>query len=160
MRTDAEHVALQPRRVGRCCCGSLTVQTTGEPELIGACSCQECQRRTGSVLSVSAYWLRKHVCPAGPAMRYQRPAQSGSPVVFYFCPTCGSTVYWELPGLRPDWFGIAAGAFTEPDFPPPSISVWEAFRHAWIDIPAKSHFETQPGSADGVSVDASAVASP
>ena len=29
------------------------------------------------------------------------------------------------------------GAFAEPDFPPPRISVWESRRHPWVGLPAE-----------------------
>ena len=35
-------------RIARCCCGSLRTEATGEPALVAACHCMECQRRTGS----------------------------------------------------------------------------------------------------------------
>jgi hypothetical protein len=48
-----------------------------------------------------------------------------------FCPTCGTTVYWEL-DLRPNWVGLAVGAFGDTGFPTPTRSVWERSRHAWV----------------------------
>jgi hypothetical protein len=44
-------------RIARCCCGSLRVETTGEPVIVAACHCQECQRRTGAPFGVSGYFL-------------------------------------------------------------------------------------------------------
>jgi hypothetical protein len=32
--------------------------------------------------------------------------------VFHFCPSCGSTVYWE-PARKPDMIGVAVGAFAD-----------------------------------------------
>jgi hypothetical protein len=37
--------------------------------------------------------------------------------------------------LRPDHYGIAVGAFAAPDFPPPTLSVWEQIKHSWINLP-------------------------
>ncbi|MGE0257330.1 MAG: hypothetical protein AB7H71_06995 [Alphaproteobacteria bacterium] len=34
--------------------------------------------------------------------------------------------------MRPDLIGVAAGAFADPSFPPPTRSFWEATRHGWI----------------------------
>jgi hypothetical protein len=52
-----------------------------------------------------------------------------------FCPECGSTVYWsgdEMGGL----IAVAVGAFAEPDFPAPRVSVWEERKHGWVTPPA------------------------
>ena len=39
-------------------------------------------------------------------------------MMHHFCPTCGSTVYWEGEG-----------------FPAPTIGVWEESRHPWLSLP-------------------------
>jgi hypothetical protein len=39
-------------------------------------------------------------------------------------------VYWELKG-PPDFVAVAVGAFADPSFPPPEVSVYEERRHAW-----------------------------
>lgn len=53
----------------------------------------------------------------------------------HFWPTCGSTVYYQLDGM-PDFTVVALGAFADPSFPAPKVSVHEARRHAWTGIPA------------------------
>jgi hypothetical protein len=125
-------------RIARCCCGSLRAKAIGEP-LVVACFCEECVRRTGSTFGAGTYWLRENVEVSGPATRYERDGQEGRKVRLYFCPTCGSTVYWDN-DRRPGVLGIAAGAFFDPDFPPPTISVWERSKPSWIDLPAGTHF--------------------
>ena len=47
---------------------------------------------------------------------------------FYFCGTCGSTVYW-LSDVVPGAYGISVGSFVDPDFPPPTSEVWTELRH-------------------------------
>jgi len=43
----------------------------------------------------------------------------GYPIVFHFCPECGSNVYWEPRG-KPEVFAVAAGAYLLiPRFLPP-----------------------------------------
>jgi hypothetical protein len=31
---------------------------------------------------------------------------------------------------------VPIGAFADPTFPPPTISVWESRRHPWLAVPA------------------------
>jgi hypothetical protein len=120
-------------RTASCCCGGLTAIVTGEPEWVVACHCRECQRRTGSVLGVGAYFLKTQVQTTGKRKIFIREGQAGRHLRFSFCPTCGGTVLWEL-DLRPDHLGIAVGALNDPSFPAPTRSVWEDSRHEWIEF--------------------------
>jgi hypothetical protein len=64
----------------------------------------------------------------------KRTAESGNAVTFHFCPTCGSTVYWESEGF-PGYVAVAIGNFADPNFPAPTIAVWEESRHPWVSLP-------------------------
>jgi hypothetical protein len=65
-------------------------------------------------------------------------------VTFHFCPTCGTTLYWQL-SVAPDVFAVAVGAFTDPAFPAPRHYVWEAHRQAWTPEPAALPMEHLDG---------------
>ena len=111
---------------------------------ISMCHCLDCQRRTGAVISNQARFRRDQVTFAGKTTPWMRTAESGKALTFHFCPTCGSTVYWEGEGF-PGYVAVAIGSFADPDFPAPAIAVWEetpprglvAARHA-----AEAHGET------------------
>lgn len=49
-------------RIAHCCCGSLRAEATGEPALVAACHCMECQRRTWLAPLASAPIFRKSRC--------------------------------------------------------------------------------------------------
>ena len=49
---------------------------------------------------------------------------------YHFCPVSGTTVYWDI-AAAPDVIGIAIGTLTDPTFPPPMISGFEAYGHPW-----------------------------
>ena len=51
-----------------------------------------------------------------------------------FLPDLRQLGIWYL-DLRPEHYGIAIGAFADPDFPPPSCLVWEESKHTWISLP-------------------------
>jgi Glutathione-dependent formaldehyde-activating enzyme len=70
------------------------------------CHCLECQRRTGAVISNQARFRREQVTFAGKATAWMRTAESGNALTFHFCPTCGSTVYWEGEGF-PGYVAVA-----------------------------------------------------
>src|SRR5215813_11930432 len=117
-----------------CSCGQLRLTTTGEPVRISNCHCLECQRRTGSVFGTQARFTRAQVTTEGRAAEYVRTGDSGNPLTFRFCPACGSTVYWTLSAL-PELIAVAVGAFADPGFPAPRVSVYEGRRHGWVAVP-------------------------
>ena len=118
-------------RIAHCCCSSLRVETTGEPALVAACHCTECQRRTGSPFGVSAYFPKEQVRTEGPSKVYVRGCDSGRRIELHFCPDCGSTVFWYSEHF-PHLIGTALGAFADPSMPRPTMSVFETTRHPWV----------------------------
>lgn len=99
------------------------------------CHCFECQRRTGSLFSIAAFYERTRVAiERGTSKLYVRDSATGFPVTFHFCPECGANVYWQ-PGRLPELYGIAVGAFADPAFPRPQQSVWTRDKHLWIHLP-------------------------
>lgn len=87
------------------------------------------------------YFKKSLVRIEGPEKIYTRDVEGTQrKMSFHFCPTCGSSVYWHG-DVRPDDYGIAVGAFADPDFPLPTLSVWEQTKHSWINLPeGMQHF--------------------
>jgi hypothetical protein len=118
-------------REAACACGQLRVTCRGQPVRVSMCHCLACQRRSGSVFAVQAWYPREQIQPVqGAAKQYTRRADSGRRVTFNFCPECGGTVFWSAE-QRPDLVAVAAGAFADPAFEKPRHSVWERRRHPW-----------------------------
>jgi hypothetical protein len=117
-------------RVASCSCGQLRLTCEGEPVRISICHCLECQKRTGSVFATQARFAREHVTIEGHTSQWTRVGDSGTAATFHFCPVCGSTVYWEMSGA-PEFLAVAVGAFADPGFPPPRVSVYEERQHKW-----------------------------
>ena len=123
-----------PARTASCACGGLSVTCPGEPMLVALCHCRECQKRTGGPFGVAAFYPEAAVITEGASTTYRRTGDSGEEITFHFCPTCGTTV-WYQGGPMPDAIAVPVGLFTDPDFPPPKFSVWEARKHPWVTIP-------------------------
>lgn len=124
-------------RFASCSCGQLTAQVIGEPVGVSICHCLACQRRTGSVFGEQARFPRESVSVSGASTVYIRVGDEGSRIKFHFCPKCGSTVYYESEGLEA-FLAIPVGAFADPTFPPPRISVYESRKHPWVVPPAEA----------------------
>ena len=120
-------------RTASCSCGQLRIQVDGEPVGGGICHCLACQRRTGSVFAALASF------PApfkvyGIATEYLRIGDQGASFIFRFCPICGTTVFHTEVG-HDDSVAVAVGAFADPTFPAPRLSVYDSRRHPWVALP-------------------------
>jgi hypothetical protein len=120
-----------------CSCGNLSLTAEGEPVRISICHCYACQRRTGSAFGVQARFPRERIHVSGEACAYVRTADSGQRLHYHFCPTCGSTVYYQLE-RQPELIAVAVGAFADASFAAPKFSVWEQRKHAWVIAPAEA----------------------
>lgn len=122
-------------RNAHCQCGALKLSVEGDHEAVVACSCLDCQRRTGSVLAVGVYYRKTQVAITGEAREHVRPADSGNQFHTFFCPTCGTSLYFYS-DRDPNRIGVAVGAFADPDFPAPVRSVFDQSKHKWITFGA------------------------
>jgi hypothetical protein len=101
---------------------------------VSMCHCLECQKRTGSAFAVQARWPGDRVTLEGRTSEYVRVGDSGGRATFRFCPTCSAIVYWTADGI-PGFITVAVGAFADPSFPAPRVSVYNGRRHAWVTLP-------------------------
>lgn len=122
----------------QCNCGALAVEAPGTSQLIVACHCTECQRRTGAAFGIGAFYPAKDMKIIGSAKEFARDGSSGGKVRSYFCPDCGSTVYWQA-DKAPGFIGVAVGCFADPSYPPPTKSIWEQSKHHWTQVDAEQH---------------------
>jgi hypothetical protein len=122
--------------MAECACGVFKVKAEGEPLMVAACSCTQCQKRTGNVFGVSAYFRKDSVqVVSGAFQTFKRSGDSGTTWSIHFCPTCGSSVFWEgpfFPGLR----AVAVGCFADPVFPAPQFAAFTEKQHSWVSFPA------------------------
>ena len=129
-------------RKASCNCGKLSLMYEGpDPERISLCQCNECQRRTGSVLqraSATSGRARDDRRPIDDVDVSRRQREAGHVSLLR---QLGGHVSL-LPGVRfdpvlgdrraPDLLGVAVGGFTDPTFPPPIISGFEAYGRPWV----------------------------
>ena len=122
-------------RHAQCSCGQLRATVRGAPVRVSVCHCLACQRRSGSVFAAQARFPRANVAIEGRASEFARRGDSGqSTARFRFCPECGATVYYSA-DEKPEEIAIPVGAFADPTFPPPTFSVYEERKHAWVTVP-------------------------
>ena len=119
-------------RPASCRCGQLTTTATGEPVRISVCHCLNCQKRSGSAFAAQVRFPAEQVTIAGQSKTFTAAGDNGE-CHFRFCPDCGSTVYFENDS-QPGTIAIPLGAFADPYFVTPTVSVWEERQHEWVEI--------------------------
>jgi hypothetical protein len=130
-------------RTASCSCGQLCVEVEGEPRGVGVCNCHACQRRTGSVFAALASFSAPFKV-IGKATEYLRVGDQGAQFLFRFCPVCGTTVFHTEVGHDKS-VSVAVGAFADPQFPAPKVSVYDCRRHPWVRLPdGITRFEKDP----------------
>jgi hypothetical protein len=121
-------------REAACSCGQLRLTAEGDPVRISICHCLACQRRTGSAFGMQARFPADRICVVGRYTDYVRRSDHGEDRTFRFCPDCGATVFYTTEDA-PEVIAVPIGAFADPSFPRPTVSVWESRRHAWVSVP-------------------------
>lgn len=113
---------------------------------VSVCHCLACQKRTGSAFGAQARWPNEKVHVSGDFSQWTRQADSGSLITYRFCPSCGSTISFEIDS----WPGVTAvplGAFAGADLPPPRFSVYEHRKHEWVEILGDVEHSATPSTA-------------
>lgn len=77
----------------RCACGRVTVSVRGRIHAMFMCSCEDCQKATGTGHSTVAIASPDTVTVNGPTASFTRPSASGASFTRWFCPACGTPLY-------------------------------------------------------------------
>ena len=114
----------------------MKIKVSGDPVATAACNCTNCQKRTGSVFGVGAYFKSNQIISIlGDSKLFSNVGESGKGISRFFCPNCGSTLYWEAE-FQPGFIGVAVGCFTDPNFPEPTVSCWNQSKYKWVKFPS------------------------
>ena len=120
----------------RCACGGVMVAVSGRVLSMLMCSCEDCQKATGSGHSAFALFRAADVAMTGEARSFARPSNSGATFTRWFCPNCGTPLVGrssraEAVTIVPvGLFGPAA------DWYRPSQLIFARSHHDWDTIDA------------------------
>jgi hypothetical protein len=121
-------------KTATCSCGALTVTAVGRPIVVNACSCFDCQRRSGSAFTYTAFFPDARVEIQGEFRSFRETRSAGRWHESRFCLVCGVSVMSRLE-VFPELTGIAVGCFADPAFAPPEGFYWSSRRHGWVPLP-------------------------
>jgi hypothetical protein len=133
-----------PFAKGGCRCGEISLTVHARPKLMVQCHCLDCQKTSGTGHTSNAYFAENDVTIEGEANEYTVVADSGSTMVRYFCPKCGSRLYGynsERPGL----ISIPVGCLENQSWFTPQAVLYTSRRHDWdITNDEIPNFEKMP----------------
>lgn len=128
---------------GRCLCGAIDYQVSGEPNHVALCHCVDCQRSAGAPMVTWAAFAEtsltltkgvpKTINSSGTAMRS-------------FCADCGSGLFYRNEAVLPGIVDIQSSTLDNPSALPPTMQFQTAERLAWMkDVSGITEFERYPG---------------
>lgn len=97
--------------VASCACGAVTIAFKGRVRAMFMCSCEDCQKATGTGHSTVALVAAPDVTVTGPTKSFVRKAASGAIFTRYFCPECGTPLYGAS-SRAPEVMMLAVGFFS------------------------------------------------
>jgi hypothetical protein len=119
---------------GRCLCGSVRYEYTGEPEEATYCHCDDCRRATGGAYTVGVLTRAAALSiVTGRVKGYTTTGDSGNTITREFCPECGSPLFTRAQAY-PNLVWIKAGSLDEPELIEPSYQTWTQCAVPWAYI--------------------------
>lgn len=124
-------------RTSRNSCGECSVEVEGDPVRNSLCNCDDCRRRTGAPFGWSTYFLNEQIRKVEGPLITRAVDHPTIPHTRYFCPKCGSNLFWKITaGSRSDQTGFAGGCFNDPTMPAPSLVGRYSQRMPWTVFPS------------------------
>ena len=119
---------------GGCLCGQLRFVLSGAPQMTAICHCRDCQKQSGSALSVAVLAASTAVTVSGTAKIFEKAGDSGHTVQRHFCPACGSTVL-STPTAIAGIVVLKGGAFDDTSWIKPTHHIFCDSAQTWYQIP-------------------------
>lgn len=123
-------------RTGRCLCGAVTFELSGDLIATAICHCDHCQRQSGGAFSVNLVAHESQLTLHGELKTYEERGELGDDVYVRrrFCPECGSPIVSEL-AKTPGVIAVKAGVLDDRSTVLPNVEVWCVDRQPWVTLP-------------------------
>ncbi len=123
-------------KTGRCLCGAVTYEVTGDLLATVICHCDHCQRQSGGAFSVNLVAMESQLAVEGTMASYDETSDDGE--VLYvrrrFCGECGSPIVSELVQTG-GVVAVKAGTLDDRSGVAPTGEVWCIDRQPWVELP-------------------------
>lgn len=129
---------------GSCQCGSVRYIVGGEPLMVYACHCKDCQKRTGSAFSMGAIFPANALEITGELTSWSRTSERGNTNTRFSCARCGNVMYGSSDS-SPDLIKLQPGTLDDSSNVQPEAHIWMREAQPWIQLPQSVvRHDTQP----------------
>lgn len=118
---------------GRCLCGAITYEASGDPQIVAHCYCVDCRKSSGTGHGTHVMMPEGVVSVSGDLKLYDRPADSGNVVSRGFCGNCASPILSKNSAMAGMVF-LRASSLDDPNAVSPSISVYASRAPKWDQV--------------------------
>ena len=124
-------------QAGGCSCGAVRYEIHGEPMIVHACHCTNCQQRSGSAFAVNLWIERDNVIlKSGELVEQTAPGgESGKPYDSWSCLLCGTAVWGYFHKSPPGSRFVCAGTLDDPSVFAPDVHIFTRSKQPWVTIP-------------------------
>lgn len=125
------------RREGGCLCGAVRYSVSWPPLMMLTCACTNCQKQSGSALSVVGGARRDDLKLSGTLTTFEDKGSSGQAVYRKFCARCGSPVLTDTPAAEAEgMIFFKAGTLDRTADLAPTAHLWTRSAQRWITYPS------------------------
>jgi hypothetical protein len=123
-------------QTGRCLCGAISYQITGDLLATVVCHCDHCQRQSGGAFSVNVVVHESQLTVNGELKTYNETNTDGSEIYVQrrFCGTCGSPIVSALTAPA-GILAVKAGTLDDKSTVQPNTEAWCVDRQPWVTLP-------------------------
>jgi hypothetical protein len=130
---------------GRCLCGSVSFESTSEPNFQANCHCDDCRRVGGGAYGSNVFVPAEALTITGETSSYQHQSDRGTEMTKRFCPNCGSPLF-SLNSGAPERIGIRVGVIEDASWFKPKANVYSSKKLASTPLdPEVKAFDKMPG---------------
>ena len=123
-------------QTGRCLCGQISYELSGDVIATAVCHCDHCQRQSGGAFSVNLIAMESQLAVSGDLATFEDRGENGDAVYVYrrFCGSCGSPIFSAM--IEPaGLIAVKAGTLDEKSAVAPNVEAWCEQKQPWVDLP-------------------------
>ena len=123
-------------QTGRCLCGQISYELSGDLIATAVCHCDHCQRQSGGAFSVNLIAMENQLSVSGELTTFEDRGENDDAVYVYrrFCGSCGSPIYSAM--IEPaGLIAVKAGTLDDKSAVAPNVEAWCEHKQPWVDLP-------------------------
>ena len=114
---------------GKCQCGAIRYEASGEPAYSAICHCGDCRASAGAPMVGWALFPQDQVTISGEPVRYQ----SSENAVRHCCGVCGTGLFYTNAVIFPGSIDIQTATLDDPAALPPQAHIQMAEAAPWME---------------------------